>query len=1070
MNKKFQKAKIISSALMTIFFLLMPLSEAANFAFSLQYVEAGDCYRAEQHCCNENCQVGQKAGCEKYGSQWWCFDCGRGKGCYKECKPGYCSRCMHGERYCCPCGGGEEKGRVVGRVQDNQGRIWDTRSGACGNFPYDANMKITWSGGTALWDCNPEPYYKTSKIKTGTYTFSLTPPSGYTCESWNVSYPYGGATPKSGTGCQATIPVVKGDWGTHLWFYIKPSGVPQPTCPTCTNLSVNGFNTSDSATGCSRKITLPPSTQVPISVSGSDPDGVKEVSVYVANKYSDRTQSSNWTKIGGQGGSSWSGYWTTPASGTYIIAGFITDNNNYHCSGNNAPNPSCSCGTCEDNDEPWVWQNCCKGCWMEVQIEEIPTNLLPEGEFTQADCNGFWGWAWDPDTPSALIDVHFYADGPAQTGVFVGSVSTDMYRGFYLPTPESLKDGKTHQIYAYGKDVQEGTLALLDGSPKTINCGPAVEPPTVDIKANGSDGPITIPYNSSATLSWTSTNATSCQASGAWSGTKPLSGSESTGNLTTGTYTYTLTCQGAGGTASDSVTVNVEAQLLPALTISKLARNLTQGQTTFADTISANPLDQIEFRIQITSTGSANVSNVQVQDVLPWQLTYQGNLKVDGASFSGDILSGINLGTLTPGQTKTITFEAQVVAEENFNYGTTSLVNTGKTWADSVSQIVDTAVVNVTRTAPSPVSPGLTISKLVRNITDNTTFQESVLADPQDRVEFQIKVTSIGSTTAYNVIVRDVLPPNLSYQGNLKIDGISSSGDILSGLNLGSMAPGLSKTITFEAQVASAENFAYGTTALINTAYVRADEVSEISDSAILNVTREGPSQVALNIEKTVKNLTTGQRSWYESISASPSDKIAFKIVVTSTGNQVATNVTVKDILPDKIAWYGNLKIDDVSSGFDITEGVSIGNLAPGQSKTITFEVLLSPNADFPYGTTELTNTAIAFNADTSVSDTAKVRVFKKAVAGAVTEVPTGIVNSLLTSLGVTILLTYILLLGFFFYQKVFVRSGINLRDQVLKAKSRMEEWYWSLHILDSPEKSEKRFQKIISEIRAKEA
>ena len=604
----------------------------------------------------------------------------------------------------------------------------------------------------------------------------------------------------------------------------------------------------------------------------------------------------------------------------------------------------------------------------------------------------------------------------------------------------------------------------------TITVSSSIEPPTVDIKANGSDGPITIPYNSSATLSWTSTNATSCQASGAWSGTKPLSGSESTGNLTTGTYTYTLTCQGAGGTASDSVTVNVEAQLLPALTISKLARNLTQGQTTFADTISANPLDQIEFRIQITSTGSANASNVRVQDILPWQLTYQGNLKVDGASFSGDILSGINLGTLTPGQTKTITFEAQVVAEENFNYGTTSLVNTGKTWADSVSQIVDTAVVNVTRTAPSPVSPGLTISKLVRNITDNTTFQESVLADPQDRVEFQIKVTSIGSTTAYNVIVRDVLPPNLSYQGNLKIDGISSSGDILSGLNLGSMAPGLSKTITFEAQVASAENFAYGTTALINTAYVRADEVSEISDSAILNVTREGPSQVALNIEKTVKNLTTGQRSWYESISASPSDKIAFKIVVTSTGNQVATNVTVKDILPDKIAWYGNLKIDDVSSGFDITEGVSIGNLAPGQSKTITFEVLLSPNADFPYGTTELTNTAIAFNADTSVSDTAKVRVFKKAVAGAVTEVPTGIVNSLLTSLGVTILLTYILLLGFFFYQKVFVRSGINLRDQVLKAKSRMEEWYWNLHILDSPERSEKRFQKIISEIRAKEA
>jgi len=86
--------------------------------------------------------------------------------------------------------------------------------------------------------------------------------------------------------------------------------------------------------------------------------------------------------------------------------------------------------------------------------------------------------------------------------------------------------------------------------------------PTVDIKANGSNGPITIAYNTAATLSWTSTNATSCNAFNAWGGTKGTSGSESTGNLT-GTRTYTITCTGAGGSASDSVTVNVSAPTLP---------------------------------------------------------------------------------------------------------------------------------------------------------------------------------------------------------------------------------------------------------------------------------------------------------------------------------------------------------------------------------------------------------------------------------------------------------------------------------------------------------------------------
>ncbi|OGY26042.1 MAG: hypothetical protein A2Z11_04065 [Candidatus Woykebacteria bacterium RBG_16_43_9] len=80
--------------------------------------------------------------------------------------------------------------------------------------------------------------------------------------------------------------------------------------------------------------------------------------------------------------------------------------------------------------------------------------------------------------------------------------------------------------------------------------------PTADIKANGSNGPITIAYNTAATISWTSTNASSCTVSPAgWTGT---SGSASTGNLTS-SKTYTLSCTGAGGSASDSVVVNVSS-------------------------------------------------------------------------------------------------------------------------------------------------------------------------------------------------------------------------------------------------------------------------------------------------------------------------------------------------------------------------------------------------------------------------------------------------------------------------------------------------------------------------------
>ncbi|HJS21852.1 MAG TPA: hypothetical protein VJ764_04290 [Steroidobacteraceae bacterium] len=76
--------------------------------------------------------------------------------------------------------------------------------------------------------------------------------------------------------------------------------------------------------------------------------------------------------------------------------------------------------------------------------------------------------------------------------------------------------------------------------------------PTVNLSAS----PTSVAVNDSAMLNWTSTNATSCTASGAWTGTKAAQGSESTGALSN-TATYSLSCTGAGGTASDSVTVTV---------------------------------------------------------------------------------------------------------------------------------------------------------------------------------------------------------------------------------------------------------------------------------------------------------------------------------------------------------------------------------------------------------------------------------------------------------------------------------------------------------------------------------
>src|SRR5262249_47503132 len=78
--------------------------------------------------------------------------------------------------------------------------------------------------------------------------------------------------------------------------------------------------------------------------------------------------------------------------------------------------------------------------------------------------------------------------------------------------------------------------------------------PTVAFSAS----PTSIASGKISMVTWSSTNATSCTASGSWTGTKATSGTFAVSP--TSTATYTLTCTGAGGTsAAASTTVVVTA-------------------------------------------------------------------------------------------------------------------------------------------------------------------------------------------------------------------------------------------------------------------------------------------------------------------------------------------------------------------------------------------------------------------------------------------------------------------------------------------------------------------------------
>lgn len=106
--------------------------------------------------------------------------------------------------------------------------------------------------------------------------------------------------------------------------------------------------------------------------------------------------------------------------------------------------------------------------------------------------------------------------------------------------------------------------------------------PTVTLTAT----PPSVTTGSSTNLTWMSTNATTCTASGGWTGTKATSGSEVSAALVANT-SFTLSCTGAGGTASASASVTVTLPL-PQIALSANPTTIAAGGSSTLSWITQN--------------------------------------------------------------------------------------------------------------------------------------------------------------------------------------------------------------------------------------------------------------------------------------------------------------------------------------------------------------------------------------------------------------------------------------------------------------------------------------------------
>ena len=494
------------------------------------------------------------------------------------------------------------------------------------------------------------------------------------------------------------------------------------------------------------------------------------------------------------------------------------------------------------------------------------------------------------------------------------------------------------------------------------------------------------------------------------------------------------------------------------LSIIQTVRNVSDNSL-FAKSISADAEDEIEFSLELKSTGTNQAVNTRVWEKLSNRLKYVSGSTMIGDSTveDGIIGDGIYLGNLLSGSTKTIKFRTTVASKSNFYVGKSILYNYGYVNAsDCTTTYYDTANVTVTRESEisAVLSSGdLSIDKLARNITKKSSFWTSVLsANPGDEIEFLIKIKSTGEETN-SVRVEDKLPPKMFYisdsttvDGNYESDGITTKN-----VYLAYVYQSLTREIKFRVKIAPESEFNLYPINLVNESSAWGNDGKEIKDTVKIIINQSSQSSIkgvsivsgrSLSVIKSGRSITKNQSSLTDSFSADPGDELEFSIQVSNNGTVDLDNVKVWDNLPNNVSIIsGSTNIDGISWGGDVIgAGLVLGSLPQGQAKTIKFRAKIASVDRFGSGSTTLVNAAyVSANNVSQLSDQASIIIYRPGeVLGTASYVKTGV-----NVISLALLMIISCFVAFIFY----CRFRENKLLEILNNKKGNRFYHWLIGI-----------------------
>ncbi|MCL2038052.1 DUF11 domain-containing protein [Candidatus Saccharibacteria bacterium] len=249
------------------------------------------------------------------------------------------------------------------------------------------------------------------------------------------------------------------------------------------------------------------------------------------------------------------------------------------------------------------------------------------------------------------------------------------------------------------------------------------------------------------------------------------------------------------------------------------------------DKTSAKPGETIKYTLTFKNTGEVDLTNVVIKDQLPSGINWT-NVDINVTNGSGItekenlFTAGVKVASVKVGGTVTIVVTAKVadnaVPADKCGENKRTFVNKAQAVAKE-KQTED-------RTDNNEASTDVTVNRVCTPNFDIEKKVDKKTARPGETLQYTLSFKNTGEVDLTNVIVKDVLPANVTLSGDVKVEPSTGvTGDLFSeeGLKIAKVEVGKTVIITFNVKVAGKDDLVCGKTILTNVVSSSTSELAQ---------------------------------------------------------------------------------------------------------------------------------------------------------------------------------------------------------------------------------------------------